>query len=51
MGAVIALFELAVQDDNVVVVREAHYQLVPNEDITSEDRAIYRTQAGLPPLP
>jgi hypothetical protein len=51
MGTVIALFELAVQDDNVVVVREAHYQLVPNEEITSEDRAIYRTQAGLPPNP
>ncbi len=51
MGTVIALFELAIQDDKVVVVREAHYQLVPNDEITIEDKAIYRTQAGLPPIP
>ncbi len=33
----IALFELALQDDQVRVRREAHYKLVPANDITRED--------------
>lgn len=33
----IALFELAVQDDQVRVRRESHYRLVPAKEITSED--------------
>lgn len=43
---VIALFELTVQDDQVRVLRESHYQLVPGGDITDEDRAIYRRAAA-----
>lgn len=46
---VIALFELAVQDDAPAVVREAHYKLVPFNDITPDDRALFRGRAGLPP--
>jgi hypothetical protein len=38
---VIALFELTVQDAEVVVLREQHYKLVPSSDITRQDRAIY----------
>jgi hypothetical protein len=49
MSSVIALFELAVQDDEIVVVREAHYELVPFDEITPEDRKLFRSRAGLPP--
>lgn len=38
----IALFELAVQDDEVRLAREAHYSLVAGADITAEDLALYR---------
>jgi len=38
---VIALFELTVQDAEMVVVREQHYKLVPSTEITPQDRAIY----------
>jgi hypothetical protein len=38
---VIALFELTVQDTEIVVVREQHYKLVPSNEITPQDRAIY----------
>ncbi len=48
-NGVIALFELAVQDDAPAVVREAHYRLVPFKEITPEDRALFRSRAGLPP--
>ena len=48
-NGVIALFELAVQEDTPVVVREAHYRLVPFNDITAQDRALFRSRAGLPP--
>lgn len=46
---VIALFELGIQDDAVVVVRESHYKLVPNDDINDTDRALYAQNAQLPP--
>lgn len=38
---VIALFELGLQDDEIVVVRENHFKLVPYEEISAEDRAVY----------
>lgn len=37
----IAMFELTVQDDQIRIVQEAHYRLVPFGDITDEDRATY----------
>lgn len=42
----IALFELAVQDDEVRVRREAHYKLVPAKDITLGDLRGYDLAAG-----
>lgn len=33
----VAIFELAVQDDEIRVVREAHYDLVPSSQISPED--------------
>ena len=38
---VIALFELTVQDAEMVVVREQHHRLVPATEITPQDKAIY----------
>lgn len=38
---VIALFELSVQDDEIVVVHERHYQLVRERDISIDDRKLY----------
>lgn len=37
----VALFELAIQDDEIVVLAEQHYKLVLFEDVTDEDRALY----------
>lgn len=37
----IAMFELAVQEDEVKVVDEKHYRLVANADITKEDLSAY----------
>lgn len=37
----IAMFELAVQDDEIKVVDERHYQLVNANDITAEDLQLY----------
>ncbi len=37
----IAMFELALQDDEVKVVAEEHYELVPASSITSEDLKMY----------
>lgn len=42
----IALFELAVQDDQVRVRRESHYQLVPAKDISSADLKDYGLATG-----
>ena len=41
----IALFELGVQDDRMVVVRESHYELVDASAISTEDLALYRNAA------
>lgn len=38
----IAMFELTIQDDEVKVVDEKHYKLLPAADITPEDLASYR---------
>jgi hypothetical protein len=48
---VIALFELAVQDGEIVVVREQHYKLVSATAVTVADRALYLRAAGFPPRP
>lgn len=37
----IAMFELGLQDDQITVVRESHYRLVPYGDVTDEDRGLY----------
>jgi hypothetical protein len=37
----IAMFELGLQENQVAVVREAHYRLVSYTEITNEDRALY----------
>lgn len=42
----IALFELALQDDQVRVRREAHYKLVPAKDITVSNLRDYELAAG-----
>jgi len=42
----IALFELALQDDQVRVRREAHYRLVPAREITPDDLRDYGLAAG-----
>lgn len=41
----IALFELGVQDDRMVVVRESHYELVDASAISTEDLALYSNAA------
>ena len=47
----IALFEVTIHDDRLVVVREAHYQLVPYDSVTDEDREFYKRTADVPPPP
>lgn len=42
----IALFELAIQDDQVRVRRESHYVLAPGNEITVTDLLGYRLAAG-----
>ncbi len=42
----IALFELAVQDDEVRLAREAHYSLVASSEITRDDLALYGRTAS-----
>jgi len=37
----IAMFELALQDDEIRVVSEEHYELVTSASITPNDLAIY----------
>ena len=41
----VALFELTVQDDEIRIVREAHYELVASKDITPDDLEHYRNVA------
>jgi hypothetical protein len=42
----ISLFELALQDDEIVKVREARYRLV-EEPLTDEDRTLYASRSGV----
>lgn len=44
----IALFELAEIDDDIRVVEERHYRLVPAADIEPSDLAVYRRRASTP---
>lgn len=43
---VIAMFELVLQNDDVRVVKEKHYELVKASEITEDDREIYRRAAA-----
>lgn len=43
----ISLFELAMQDDEIVKVREARYRLVDAGTITPEERALYAQRSGV----
>lgn len=38
---IIALFELALQGDDVKIVEEKHYQLVPSDQISAEELKVY----------
>ena len=41
----IAMFELTIENDEVKVVDEKHYKLVPASKISSEDLATYRNRS------
>ena len=41
----IALFELTLEDDEIKLVEEKHYRLVPSDQITSEDLKSYRLRS------
>ena len=41
----IAMFELTVEDDHVLIVEEKHYRLVPSESISAEDMISYRRRS------
>lgn len=43
-GETIAMFELALEDEEVKVVQERHYRLVPGEAISADDLAAYRSR-------
>jgi hypothetical protein len=45
-NGLIALFELTVQDDRVVIRRESHYKLVPSSEITPADLRGYDLAAS-----
>lgn len=45
-GGQIALFELTVQDDRVVIVKESHYKLVQSHEISKADRMLYARMAN-----
>lgn len=45
-SGVIALFELALQDGDIVVVNEEHYKLVGGDEITDVDRETYARRSG-----
>ena len=38
----IAIFDLTIEDDEVKVVEERHYRLVPSSEIEPEDLETYR---------
>ena len=46
----IALFELALQDQQVRVRHQRHYQLVPAKEITAEDLAGYNLTPPVGPI-
>ena len=41
-NARIAMFELSVEGDQVFVIEEKHYMLVPSKDISNDDLTLYR---------
>ena len=41
----IAMFEVALDHDEIKVVQERHYRLVPASEVTSEDLLRYRNSA------
>jgi len=43
---VIAMFELTIEEDEVKVVEERHYRLVPADDISAKELKIYRERNG-----
>jgi hypothetical protein len=42
----IAIFELTVQEEQVKLVLEKHYRLVPSSEITSKDLSLYRSTSS-----
>lgn len=46
--AVIALFELTLQDGRIAILRERHYKFVPASDIAPKELEAYRRQSELP---
>jgi hypothetical protein len=40
-GDVIAMFELALDGEDVKLVEEKHYRLVPSDQISSDDLKLY----------
>lgn len=42
----IAMFELCVEDDEIKIVDEKHYQLVAARDISSDELAVYQSRQG-----
>ncbi len=42
----IAIFELTVQDEQVKLISEKHYRLVPSAEISSKDLCLYRTASN-----
>lgn len=45
-NGVIALFELTLQDGDIVVVNEEHYKLVGADEVSDADRATYARRSG-----
>jgi hypothetical protein len=43
-GDVIAMFELALDGEDVKLVEEKHYKLVPSDQIGAEDLKVYATR-------
>jgi hypothetical protein len=41
-GDRIAMFELAMEDERVVIAEQKHYRLVPSAEITQDDLQAYR---------
>ena len=41
-GDLIAMFEVTMEEDEIKVVQEKHYRLVPASEVTPDDLARYR---------